>query len=634
MNLLSIENLTKTYGERILFDKVTFGIEDTDKIGLIGVNGTGKSTFLQVIAGQDTADSGTVTKGQSVSVEFLPQNPEFDTQASVLEQVFAGSSAVMKVLRDYEQTLELTQRNPDHAGYQKQLIGLSQQMDTLDAWQLESEAKTILTKLGIDDFSAIIGNLSGGQRKRVALARALIHPADLLILDEPTNHLDNDTVEWLEEYLHKRKGALLMITHDRYFLDRVANRMIELDKGTLYSYTGNYSSFLQLKAEREEQREASENKRQNLLRNELAWIKRGAKARTTKQKARIDRFEQLNAIKPYLKDSNLEITAGASRLGRKIIELTDVYKAFNNKPMIQHFNYIVLKDDRVGIIGANGSGKSTLLNIIAGKIAPDSGQIEIGQTVKIGYFSQENGDMDQAMRVIDYIKEEANFITTADGGMITATQLLERFLFSPTLQWMPISKLSGGEKRRLYLLKILMSAPNVLLLDEPTNDLDIQTLTILEDYLDGFPGALIVVSHDRYFLDRLVDKVFAFEGDKISLHNGGYTEYQESVRAIEPVNHEKSKQAISQVKAKDHPNGRSLKFTFAEQREFEQIDDLIAQAEQELSRVQTQIDLSGSDFEALQQLVSEQKSLEGKLDHLLERWTYLNELAEKINTKL
>lgn len=633
MNLLSLENLTKTYGERILFDKVTFGIEDTDKIGLIGVNGTGKSTLLRVIAGHETADSGTVTKGQSVSVEFLPQNPAFDTQASVLEQVFTGSSAVMKVLRDYEQTLELIQRNPDHAGYQKQLIGLSQQMDALDAWQLESEAKTILTKLGIDDFTAIIGNLSGGQRKRVALARALIHPADLLILDEPTNHLDNDTIEWLEQYLHKRKGALLMITHDRYFLDRVATRMIELDKGTLYSYTGNYSNFLQMKAEREEQREASENKRQNLLRNELAWIKRGAKARTTKQKARIDRFEQLNAIKPYLKDSNLEITAGASRLGRKIIELTEVCKAFDNEPLIRNFNYIVLKDDRVGIIGANGSGKSTLLNIVAGKISPDSGQVEIGQTVKIGYFSQENGDMDESMRVIDYIKEEANFLTTADGGMITATQLLERFLFSPTLQWMPISKLSGGEKRRLYLLKILMSAPNVLLLDEPTNDLDIQTLTILEDYLDGFPGALIVVSHDRYFLDRLVDKVFAFEGDRISLHNGGYTEYQESVRDIESVSQEKTKQAAGQVKTKDHPTGRPLKFTFAEQREFEQIDDLIAQTEQELSRVQTQIDLSGSDFEALQQLVAEQKGLEAKLDNLLERWTYLNELAEKINTK-
>lgn len=633
MNLLSIENLTKTYGERILFDKVTFGIEDTDKIGLIGVNGTGKSTFLRVIAGQETADYGTVTKGQSASIEFLPQNPEFDTQASVLEQVFTGSSAVMKVLRDYEQTLELIQRHPDHAGYQKQLIGLSQQMDALDAWQLESEAKTILTKLGIDDFTAIIGNLSGGQRKRVALARALIHPADLLILDEPTNHLDNDTVEWLEQYLHKRKGALLMITHDRYFLDRVATRMIELDKGTLYSYTGNYSDFLQLKAEREEQREASENKRQNLLRNELAWIKRGAKARTTKQKARIDRFEQLNAIKPYLQDSKLEITAGASRLGRKIIELSEVCKAFDNKPMIRSFNYIVLKDDRVGIIGANGSGKSTLLNIVAGKISPDSGQVEIGQTVKIGYFSQENGDMDEAMRVIDYIKEEANFLTTADGSVITATQLLERFLFSPTLQWMPISKLSGGEKRRLYLLKVLMGAPNVLLLDEPTNDLDIQTLTILEDYLDGFPGALIVVSHDRYFLDRLVDKVFVFEGNGlISLHNGGYTEYQESLRDIEPANQEKIKQA-GQAKAKEHTTSRPVKFTFAEQREFEQIDDLIAQAEQDLSRVQSQINLSGSDFEALQQLVAEQKGLETKLDDLLERWTYLNELAEKINTK-
>lgn len=636
MNLLSIENLSKSYGDRVLFDQVSLGIDDADKIGLIGVNGTGKTTFLRIVAGQETADSGILIKGNGVKIEYLPQNPEFDAAASVLEQVFKGNSPVMQALRDYERTLALAGTKGENAAYQQQLIDLSQQMDALNAWQLESEAKTILTKLGIADFSATIGQLSGGQRKRVALAGALIHPADLLILDEPTNHLDHHSVEWLEQYLHKRKGALLMITHDRYFLDRVANRMIELDKGVLYSYTGNYSQFLELKAEREEQREASENKRQNLLRNELAWIKRGARARSTKQKARIDRFEQLSAIKPYMKDGKLEILAGASRLGRKIIELNHIGQSFAGKPVIDDFDYVVLKNDRVGIIGPNGSGKSTLLNMIAGVLTPESGSVEIGQTVKIGYFSQENQEMDQSLRVIDYIKEEANYLTTADGGTITASQLLERFLFPPGQQWMPIEKLSGGEKRRLFLLRILMSAPNVLLLDEPTNDLDIQTLTILEDYLDGFPGALIIVSHDRYFLDRLVDKVFSFDGEgRISQHNGGYSDYLAALKDIEALTAGEKPKTEPESKPKMQPShgSRPLKFTFAEQREFEQIDGIIAEVEQQLSAVGQKINLAGSDFEALQQYIVEQKSLEARLEELLERWTYLNELAEKINNR-
>lgn len=634
MNLLSIENLTKTYGEKVLFNQVTFGVDEGDKIGLIGVNGTGKSTFLKVVAGVDVADSGKITAGSSVQIEYLPQNPEFDASATVLEQVFKGHSPVVQVLRDYEQALTAAQKQPEDAVCQQRLIALTQQMDAQNAWQLESDAKTILTKLGITDFSAIVSTLSGGQRKRVALAGALINPADLLILDEPTNHIDNDTVAWLEEYLAKRKGALLMITHDRYFLDRVTNRIVELDKGRLYTYAGNYSNFLESKAEREEQQESSERKRQNILRNELAWIRRGAQARSTKQKARIERFEQLSAQTPELGSGQLEISVGASRLGRKIIELEHIGHAFGEKVLIQDFSYIVLKDDRMGIIGPNGSGKSTLLNMIAGRLAPDSGQVEIGQTVKIGYFSQESSEMNQDLRVIEYIKEEAHFLPTADGGTISASQMLERFLFSPSLQWTPIAKLSGGEKRRLFLLRILMSAPNILLLDEPTNDLDVQTLTILEDYLDDFPGAVIVVSHDRYFLDRIVEKIFAFEGNgRITQYSGNYSDYQGKINVIEPGNDDRGRGAADKKPiAQERPKERPKKLSFKEQREYEQIDEVIAGVEHELTQVAAAINAAGSNFELLQQLTGRQQELEMQLNELLDRWTYLNELVEELGT--
>lgn len=634
MNLLSIENLAKSYGERVLFSNVTFGIDEGDKIGLIGVNGTGKSTFLKVIAGVDTADSGKITVGNSVQVEYLPQNPDFDDKATVLEQVFKGHSPVMQVLRDYEQALANVEQHPEDNAWQQRLIRLSQQMDAQNAWQLESDAKTILTKLGITDFSADVSTLSGGQRKRVALASALINPADLLILDEPTNHIDNNTVAWLEQYLAKRKGALLMITHDRYFLDRVTNRIIELDKGKLYTYTGNYSQFLELKAEREEQQEASERKRQNILRNELAWIRRGAQARSTKQKARIERFEQLSAQTPESTQAQLEITVGASRLGRKIIELEHIGQSFEECTFINDFSYIVLKDDRVGIVGPNGSGKSTLLNIIAGRLTPDKGQVEIGQTVKIGYFSQESTEMNQDMRVIEYIKEEAHFLPTADGGTISAAQLLERFLFPPNLQWTSIAKLSGGEKRRLFLLRILMSAPNVLLLDEPTNDLDVQTLSILEDYLEEFPGAVITVSHDRYFLDRLVDKIFAFEGKgSIKQYPGNYTDYQNRISVLEADTTAVDKKSIANKKpaAQDKPKERPRKLSFNEQREFEQIEDVIVGVEQELAQIASAVNTAGSNFELLQDLTARQQELEGKLSELLDRWTYLNELVEELS---
>lgn len=635
MLLLSLEDLGKSYGERVLFQNVTFGIDTGDKIGLIGVNGTGKSTFLKTIAGIETADSGKVIRANGARVEYLPQNPDFDAGATVLEQIFKGYSPVMQLIRDYEQALDNVRRQPGHTEWQQALISLTQQMDTNDAWQLESDAKAILTKLGINDFAALVSTLSGGQRKRVALAGALINPADLLILDEPTNHIDNDTVAWLEQYLYKHKGALLMITHDRYFLDRVANRVIELDKGKLYTYAGNYSKFLELKTAREELQEAGERKRQNLLRNELAWIKRGARARSTKQKARIERFEQLSAVKTETSDGTLDLTVGASRLGRKIIELEHICQSFAAELFIKDFSYIVLKDDRVGIVGPNGSGKTTLLNIIAGQLQPDSGRVEIGQTVKIGHFSQENSEMDENLRVIDYIKEEAHIIPSADGGTISAAQMLERFLFPPTLQWMPIAKLSGGEKRRLYLLKVLMGAPNVLLLDEPTNDLDIQTLTILEDYLDDFGGAVITVSHDRYFLDRVVGKIFAFEGGgMIRQYVGDYSDYQEKSRLMAADAGEKTKASpVTKQAVTAEPKERPLKFTFKEQREYEQIDDVISGVEQELKAVTAAINDAGSNFELLQELVGVQEQLEKRLDELLDRWTYLNELAEKVNIK-
>lgn len=632
MNIISIENLAKSYGEKILFNEVTFGIEGGEKLGLIGVNGTGKSTFLKVIAGLEAADQGQVIMGSAITVEYLPQAPEFSGEETVLSQVFCGRAPVMQVLREYEQTVEVAEQQPQAVAIQKKLIQLGQQMDSLGGWQLESEGKAILMKLGITDFSAKVGTLSGGQRKRVALARALVTPSDLLILDEPTNHIDNDTVDWLEQYLQKRKGALLMVTHDRYFLDRVANRIIELDRGQLYSYAGNYSQFLELKLAREEQRDASERKRQNLLRNELVWIRRGAQARSTKQKARIQRFEELSSEKVESTEPKLQVSIGSSRLGRKIIELSHIRHGFDSRPLIEDFSYIVLKDDRVGIVGPNGSGKSTLLNIITGKITPDGGVVDIGQTVKIGYFSQENIELDETKTVLDCIKAEANFLTTADGEMISASQMLERFLFSSGVQWTPVAKLSGGEKRRLQLLKVLMGAPNVLLLDEPTNDIDIQTLTVLEDYLDDFAGAVILVSHDRYFLDRLVDKVFAFEADgRITQYVGGYSDYRTaSLLRAEVTNMNKQadekKQAIPQP-----PKERLRKFTFKEQREFEQIDDQIAGVETELRDVIARINTVGSDYELLRELSQRQQDIEQKLEELLERWTYLNKLAEEIS---
>ncbi|NMC32667.1 MAG: ABC-F family ATP-binding cassette domain-containing protein [Veillonellaceae bacterium] len=631
MNLLSIENLAKNYGERVLFEQASFGVDEGQKIGLIGVNGTGKSTFLKVVAGIEPADAGKIIWGSNVRIGYLPQNPDFDVDSTVLAQVFAGDSPVLRLIQEYETALAETQLHPGDAQRQQQLIRLSQQMDAQNAWQLESDAKTILSKLGITDFAAPIRSLSGGQRKRVALAGALVNPCDLLILDEPTNHIDNEMVAWLEQYLQSFRGALLMVTHDRYFLDRVTNRMIEIDQGRLYMYSGNYADFLESKANREELQESMERKRQSLLRSELAWIRRGAQARSTKQKARIERFEKLSEQPAERPDAKLEMEVGAARLGRKIIELDHLHKAFGDRILIRDFSYHLLRNDRVGIIGPNGCGKSTLLNLIAGRLNADSGTVVIGQTVKIGYFSQENGEMAESLRVIDYIKEEANFIVSVDGETISASQMLERFLFPPALQWTPIAKLSGGEKRRLYLLRILMGSPNILLLDEPTNDLDIQTLSILEDYLEDFPGAVIAVSHDRYFLDRVAEKTFVFEDrGGIRQYPGGYSDYLEKRPSQEAtVNPRQRTGEIKPATTSTEPK-RPRKFTFKEQREYERIDAVIAAVEKQLQEVSAAIDAAGSDFESLQKLVRSQTELNQELDRLLDRWTYLNELAEEM----
>ncbi|NLD46376.1 MAG: ABC-F family ATP-binding cassette domain-containing protein [Clostridiaceae bacterium] len=632
MNILSAEKISKSYSEKLLFNEISLSISEGEKIGLIGINGTGKSTLLKVIAGHEAADCGRIIYTNGIAVNFLPQNPYFEEGTAVLEQVFKGSSPIMKLLREYENALLNFENNPDNSLIENELAALTRKMDALDAWSFETEAKNVLTRLGITDFQADVAKLSGGQRKRVAMASALITPSDLLILDEPTNHIDNDTVDWLEKYLNRRKGALLMVVHDRYFLDRVVNRIIELDGGRLYSYTANYSKYLEMKAQREEIEEASERKRQGLIRRELEWIRRGAQARSTKQKARIDRFEKLTEEDGPKEKEKVEIQTGFSRLGRKIIEIENVSKSYPGKDLIKDFSYILQRDDRIGIIGPNGSGKSTLIKIAAGRLEPDTGNVTIGETVKIGFFSQENEDMNESLRVIEYIKEQAEFLTTSE-GVISASQMLERFLFPPAVQWTPISKLSGGEKRRLYLLRILMGAPNVLMLDEPTNDLDIQTLTILEAYLDEFQGAVVAVSHDRYFLDRVVDRIFSFEGKGVvSRYEGNYNDYIQCVQRRERIPEDSSlKTPCNGVKVgTENKKDRPQKFSYKEQKEFEQIDGIIAGLEKEISKVTVQLEEAASDYERLQKLTLEKEQLEKQLEEAMERWVYLNELAEEI----
>ncbi|CAG7840625.1 ABC transporter [Clostridium novyi B str. ATCC 27606] len=635
MNLLSIENLTKSYGEKVLFKNLSLGINEGEKIGLIGINGTGKSSLLKIIAGDDDDyDEGKIIKNNDVRIEYLSQNTNFHEDSTVLDAIFKGNSSVMKVVRDYENTISSLEQNPTDEYLQKKLAILNNKMDAENAWEIENKAKTILTKLGITRFDDKVGTLSGGQKKRIALAAALINPCELLILDEPTNHIDNETVKWLEDYLNDRKGALVMITHDRYFLDRVTNRILELHNGNLYSYEGNYSMFIEAKTERQQLMESLESKRKNLLRRELAWIKRGAKARSTKQKARIDRFEELKSKAIDVDKEKMEISVQGSRLGKKVIEIEGLRKTYGDRNLIDNFSYIFTPGDRIGIIGKNGMGKSTLLNIIIDKIKADSGNIDIGETVRIGYFSQEYKGMDDNMRVIEYIREAAEFIKDAEGNSISATKMLERFLFPSELQYNYISKLSGGEKRRLYLLRVLMHAPNVLILDEPTNDLDIETLNILEEYIEFFNGTVITVSHDRYFLDKVCSKILSFEGNgKIIENIGNYSDYEEKHNKISKEVEIKDKKNKKEKMQKDINQNKTLKFSYNEKREYEQIDEIIESKEAELEKVNEEISNAGCDYLILQDLLDKKKTIEDDLDKLMERWAYLNELAEKINNK-
>ncbi|WP_027414706.1 ABC-F family ATP-binding cassette domain-containing protein [Aneurinibacillus terranovensis] len=643
MNILSLESISKSYGMKTLLDHISLGISQGDRIGIIGVNGTGKSTFLKIVAGLVPPDSGTITVGNHVRIEYLAQNPLFDEEGTVLDQIFAGTSPVIQLMKEYENTLERLQVQPNNDALQKRLAALTQQMDTTDAWDVETNAKAVLTRLGITNFSTPVRQLSGGQRKRVAMARALINPADLLILDEPTNHIDNETVDWLEGYLSRFKGALLLITHDRYFLDRVVNRIIELDRGNLYEYDGNYSYFLEKKAMREEQEAASEDKRQNLLRRELAWLKRGAKARTTKQKARIDRVHTLQENKPHAAPDNLEIALKTQRLGKKIIELDHVSMKVGDRTLVDDLSYIAVPEDRVGIVGPNGSGKSTLLKLMKGELTPTAGSVTLGSTVRLGYYGQENTEMDESMRVIDYIKEAGEVIHLADGKTITAGQMLERFLFPPAIHWTTINRLSGGEKRRLYLLRVLMGEPNVLLLDEPTNDLDIQTLSVLEDYLEQFSGVVIVVSHDRYFLDRTVDRLFAFEGNGVILeYTGNYSEYvekkmqQENEHTARPSGEKKQGTALESNKKddvnKNEPNKKvKNKLSYHEQREFDGIEEKIKSLEDESARLEQEIAAITSDYVKLQELTAEKERIDEELDKTMDRWAELSLMVEDFN---
>ena len=628
MKMLTVENLSKTYGEKQLFNAISFTIGEKERVGLIGINGTGKSTLLKIIAGLDTPDDGKIITSKDYSVTFLNQQPELDGNKTVLEQVFDGDAPIVKLMRAYEKTLLELNLSPNDTKVQEDLFRLQKEMDALNAWDASTNAKSILMKLGIEDFTKRIGEMSGGQKKRVALAQVLIAEPDLLILDEPTNHLDFDSVKWLEDYLSRYSGSILLVTHDRYFLDRVANRMFELDGGQIYSYKGNYAAFLEAKAIREENEAATFEKRKNLFRRELEWIRRGAKARTTKQKARIQRFEDLDDKVSSGKSSSekLDITLNGSRLGKQVFELKDASKRFGAKTILNHFDLLVKPGDRIGIIGKNGTGKSTILNILAKQIPLDEGEFIMGQTVKIAYYTQESEDMDETKRMIEYIKETAEVVETSDGKTISAAQMLERFLFPPFTHGTPIRKLSGGEKRRLYLLKILMSAPNVLLLDEPTNDLDTQTLTVLEDYLEEFPGVVITVSHDRYFLDKVAEVLLVLEGEgTIDSFYGNYTEYLEKQSELEAQRtvHVPSKPTKSMDKEK------KKRMTYAEKKEWESIDEDIAKTETRLEEIASEMAKTGSDFTLAQDLMKQETELNERLEYLIERWSYLAELAEK-----
>jgi len=610
MNLLTLENVSKSFTERMLFDHINLGINEGDKIGVIGINGTGKSTLLKIIAGLEDTDEGKRTCGNKLRIAYLPQTPSFDDTKSILANVTEG------------QTAKESYRN------------------------ITGEARSMLLKFGIANPEGGASTLSGGQKKRAALVRTLLTESDLLVLDEPTNHLDSDMTEWLEDYLNKYKGAFIMITHDRYFLDRVTNKIVELDKGKLYSYQTNYSGFIALKAEREEMALATERKAKTLFKTELAWMQRGARARSTKQKAHIQRFEALRDREKIAEDGTVEINALSSRMGKKTIELYDISKSYNGTTLFEPFSYILLSTDRIGIVGHNGCGKSTLLNIITGKIQPDTGYVDMGTTMKIGYFSQENEALDPNLTVLQYVRDTAEYIETKEGTM-SASAMCEQFLFDGSMQYTRIEKLSGGEKRRLYLLKVLMEAPNVLILDEPTNDLDIQTLTILENYLQDYPGIVVTVSHDRYFLDKIATRIFAFENGKIARYEGNYSDFKDAQKergivtgssapgngkTAEKPSSDMSADAVTGVSSKStwKQKDTKLKFSYKEQKEYETIDADIAALEEKIAALESDIAGAATEYSRLTALMAEKEQAEAALEEKMDRWVYLNDLAEQI----
>ena len=591
MILLSAQNISKTYMERKVLDDVSFFLNEGDKVGIVGINGTGKSTLLKILAGADESDKGSVTRTNGIRISYLPQIPEFDDRGRLIEQVLAHLPNDLRSSKEYE-------------------------------------ARSILGKLGLQDCDRDISSLSGGEKRRAGIASALIQPSDVLLLDEPTNHIDNETSQLLEELLLKYRGAIVMVTHDRYFLDRICNKIVEIDRGKLYSCDGNYSDHILQKAQREADAEAAERKAKSLYRRELEWISRGARARGTKSKERTERFEELKNREIPVQAESIAMQSVSSRLGKKTIEIENISKSIDGKPLITDFSYIISRDARIGIVGSNGAGKSTFLKMLCGQVTPDSGRIVLGDTVNIGYFSQECGEMDPSLRVIEYIRETADIVRTPE-GTVTAAQMLERFLFNSELQWNRIEKLSGGERKRLYLLKILMQAPNILLLDEPTNDLDITTLTILEDYLRSFSGAVIAVSHDRYFLDKMASEIFEFRNGQCTRFNGNYSDYAEKVSAEERETESRPKKS-SGKKERTYTGERKARFSFKEQREYETIDSDIASLEEQIAAAEKDIAANASDYVKLQELSDLKTSLEAQLEEKMERWVYLNELAEKI----
>jgi ATP-binding cassette subfamily F protein uup len=632
MNILSLENVSKNYGVRPLFENVSIGLEETDKIGIIGANGSGKTTLLKVIAGFEEPDTGRVVRASGKTLAFLSQNPQFDENATVLETIFDASGGIMQLLREYETACHDLETS---GGTDEKLLAkiseLQHQLESNGGWEIETNARNVLTRLGIHDTTAKMKTLSGGQRKRVALAHQLIVRPDVLILDEPTNHLDADTIEWLEAYLARYRGALLLVTHDRYFLDRVTNRIFEIDRGVVQAFGGNYAYYLEKKEEQETLRAVEGHKREQLIKKELAWLRRGAKARTRKSKARVDAANELiNQPKEKAK-SEIDIAIGSQRLGSKIIELYDVSKSYDGRKLIDDFTYVLKRDDRIGIIGANGAGKTTLLEIITNRIEPDKGEVEIGQTVRLGYYDQESRALNDEQRVIDYVREAAEYVQTIDGKQITASQMLEKFLFPPAAQYSFVGKLSGGERRRLYLLRVLMTAPNVLLLDEPTNDLDVPTLMALEEYLDDFPGALIAVSHDRYFLDRTIDRVFKFEpGGRLHEYPGNYSAYLEIQTREEAAKAEieQAKIIAKQSKPVQTESDAPKKLSFKEKRELETLEASIAAAEKRQAEIETQLNLYSSDAGKLNELFTEQQRLSHQLNADIERWAELSERVD------